>query len=202
MSSKIEIWNMALGHLGQEEEVQDEAEDTSYANMCRRYWDTILAEEFEGDAWTFLKVSKDLALIDEDPNDEWGYSYEYPADCGFPLRIYSGARRDTLESKVPYEIVNDRDNAVIIYTDQEDATLDYVLDETTTVLYPASFKLCLSYKLAFMIALKLVGGNPGGPQLRSQMYELYLQYCSKAKANDASKIRRDPEPESEFTRNR
>jgi hypothetical protein len=201
MASKVEIWNMALGHLGQEEEVQDEAEDTSYANLCRRYWDDVLDEAFEDVNLPEARVRKVLALVENDPTDEWAFSYEYPSDCAYPRRILS-ARRDTIESRIPFQIVNDRDSGTLIYTDMEDAVLEYTLNETATAVYPASFRLMLSYKLAYMIAPKLTSGNPDGPALRNQAYELYHIQLSKARASSANKERRDAEPESEFTRNR
>ena len=69
MTSKIEIWNMALGHLGHADEIQDIDEGTTYAIFCRRYWDVALQDEYEEYNYPYFRVQKVLAEIEEDPTD-------------------------------------------------------------------------------------------------------------------------------------
>ena len=202
MASRVEIWNMALGNLGQSDEVNDPDEDTNAANACRRFWDADLESELQDFKWSFAVKQLALAEVEEDPTEEWSFSYTYPSDCAIAKRILSGTRTETLDSEIAFEIVNDDSGSKIIYTDMEDAVLEYVKQEDDTTIYPAYFRKAMSYKLAFSIAPSLISGSPNYSSIRREMFELYSQFISRAKKNNANEVVRGQPPDSEFTRNR
>ncbi len=200
MSSQTEISNMALSHLGVGYEIQNlETEQSQEANVCRRYFDIALQTTLTDFPWPFANKMTALALIEEDPNDEWGYSYRYPIDCAHALRILSGFRNDTLESKVPYKISKDSAGK-IIYSDIENAELEYTSLVEDPQFYPADFTLALSFKIAFLIAPRITAGDPFG--MRAEAGRQYDIAVSNAKRNASNEEQSDLLPDSSLIKGR
>ena len=91
MASKTEIGNLALSHIGIGKEVANiETEQSAEASALRRVYDTALRKTLRDFNWPFARVIADLGLIEEDPTDEWDFSYRVPSDCVSFRRIPSG----------------------------------------------------------------------------------------------------------------
>jgi hypothetical protein len=89
----------------------------------------------------------------------------------------------------------------LIYTDEEDAQLEYTRLVTDTDLFPYEFSTALSYMWAYLAAPGLTGGDPSG--LGQKAFQLFQREISAASARDANKRQWDHPPfDSEFTRNR
>jgi hypothetical protein len=91
-------------------------------------------------------------------------------------------------------------SALAIYTDEDDAVLEYTFSATDTTYYPADFELALSYLLAFYIAPKLSRGDLFGMQQR--MMQLYQEAWQIALVNDSRERRKDPPADAEWIRDR
>ncbi len=91
-------------------------------------------------------------------------------------------------------------SALAIYTDEDDAAIEYTFSVTDTTIYPADFEIAFSYLLAFYIAPKLSRGDLFGMQQR--MIQLYQEHLDRALINDTRERRKDPPAEAEFIRDR
>lgn len=91
-------------------------------------------------------------------------------------------------------------SAMAIFTDEDDAAIEYTFLATDTTIYPADFELALSYLLAFYIAPKLSRGDLYGMQQR--MMQLYQESLEIALVNDSRERRKDIPPEAEIIRDR
>lgn len=198
-SSKIEIWNMALSHLGHSKEIQTENEKSSEAATCRRFWEPAKKKLFRDFMWPFATQIEAVGLVEEDPNSEWAYAYRYPSNCDRIRRILSGTRNDSRNTKVPYKIGQD-DQGTLIFTDQEDAEVEYTITIDDVTRYPADCVMALSYLLAALIAPRLTGGDPY--KLGDKALKLYVFERTNAENNAANEEQEEEQPDSEFIRDR
>jgi len=199
-SSKTEICNLALSHLGTAKRISNLETDTSgEATNCRIFFDIALEEVLRDFKWPFATKIEALALIEENPNTEWTYSYRYPSNCLTIRRILSGIRKDTRQSRVPYRVAFD-DSARIIYTDQVEAYIEYTYNMTDPAYFPSDFTLALSYRLATLLAPILTGGDPF--KLGVATFELYQMHLKKAVVNSFNEEQDEELPDSEFIRTR
>lgn len=194
-TAKLGIWNMALSHLGQGKEVQDEDENSAAAGACRRFYDQVVDEALGDFRWSFNRKFATLALIEADPTDEWAYAYRVPSDCLTVRRILSGIRNDTNATAIPF-IIGQDDSGRLLYTDMENAQVEYGVRLDGTSRFPADFARALSFLLAVYIAPRVTAGDPFG--LRKDAMSLYENAIGKAMSHDANQGRADQAPDSEF----
>lgn len=161
VQSHTDICNMALAHLGVLEQITNFETDRGAAALaCRTMYATARDALFEDFAYPRQKKIQELELIEEDPTDEWAYSYQLPPDCLAPLRILSGLRNDDQDSKARFLLYKDEDGDTVIYTDVEDAQLEFVVRDEDVTRYPARIVLGLSFLLASYIAPMVTSGDP------------------------------------------
>jgi hypothetical protein len=198
--SKTAICNMAISHLGIGKEIANiDTEASQEAAACRRFYDVSRESTLRDAPWPFATARQTLALIEQDPNDEWGYSYGYPSGCMFFRRILSGDRTDTQDSRVPYKIERGT-SGLIVMTDMEDAIAEYTADVTDTTLFPPDFVMALSLRIALMSAPRLTAGDQHG--LGRRAYEMYRIEIARVNATAFNEEQLDREPDSEFIRER
>jgi len=199
-SSKTEICNLALSHLGIGTEISNvDTEQSTDAATMRRFYEIAKDECFRDFNWPFATKFATLALVEEDPTEEWGFSYRYPSDCLRLRRILSGVRNDNRQSRVPYKIGQD-DSGLLIYTDMEDAEIEYTKMSDDPSLYPSDFTMALSYKLAFYVAPRLAKGDPFG--LGQKSAQNYMLYMNKAANNALNEQQDEEDPQAEYIRSR
>ncbi len=197
-SSKTEIANLALSHLGIGKEIGNiDTEKSSEASAIRRFFDIARDQALRDFWWPFAKRYTALGLVEESPNDEWGYSYRYPSDALAIRKVLSGIRNDTRQSRVTYEIASD-DNGRLIYTDEEDANIKYTALITDVAHYPSDFVQALALRLASYTAPRLTDGDPFG--LRETTLRLYIAELGFARSNAVNEEQPDEEPASEYIR--
>lgn len=184
MADKTGICNLSLSHLGISTEIANvETERSAEAAACRRFYDQSLLEALRDFPNPFLIVTEDLGLVSDntdDENAEWSYSYRYPANCAKAIRIPSGYRNETPESRVPYRIMSDSSGALIL-TDKENARLEYAKTSDEPDKWAADFVMAFSLLLAFYIAPRLTAGDPY--KLGERAYRAYLMSMNKSRAN-------------------
>lgn len=199
-ASKTVIANLALGHLGSGKEIANlDTENSAEARACRRFYETARDEMLRGWTWPFATKITTLTLVEEDPNDEWAYSYRYPTDCLMFRRIPSGARTDTRQSRVPYRVAQD-DAGQVIFTDREDAQAEYTVAITDTRRFTSDFTMALSLRLASYIAPSITAGDPF--KVGTRAFQLYGMSVDAARANAANEEQPDEDPSSQFERER
>jgi hypothetical protein len=199
-SSKTEIVNIALSHLGVGSEIYNlDTDQSTEANAMRRFYESAKDEVLRDLNWPFSTVFASLALVEEDPTEEWSYSYRYPSDALKIRRVLSGLRNDTRQSRVPYKLGQDS-SGLLLYCDIENAEIEYTKREDDTSLYPVDFTLALSYKLAFYTAPRLTKGDPFG--LANRAMQMYNVTIAKAANNALNEEQVEENPDSEFIRSR
>lgn len=197
-----EICTLALSHLGVSIEINNlETEKSKEAQACRRFYATTRDEVLRDFSWPFAKVIEALALVEEDPNTEWGFSYRYPSGCLKVRRVLngSGVRVDTEDTRVPFTEGRDT-TGLLIFTDQEDAEVEYTMRETDTERYPADFVDTLSLLLASKIGPRVAGGDQF--KLADRALKLYAWRKAVAEANAANEEQVDKDGPSGFERAR
>lgn len=200
MATKTEICNLALSNLKIDKEIANiETENSAEANACRRYFDMAIKATLRDFTWPFATKIADLSLVEEDPNDEWGYSYRYPTDCVFFRRILSGTRNDSRDTRVPYRIARDA-TARIILTDMKSASAEYTEYVSDPTQWPEDFAIAFSFRLSAYIVQRITGGDPF--KLKDEAMKSYQIELSLARANSADEEQPEEEPESEFIRAR
>lgn len=159
MSSILDIYNLALSHVAHGKEVGGLTERSDEQRTCTRFYEQARDTTLRAFNWPFATKIAALGLVEEDPNDEWGYSYQYPSDCLKVRRILSGTRVDTAATRVPYKII-DGTSGLLILTDQADAEIEYTIRADDPTKYPPDFVMALSFRLASYIAPRLTAGDP------------------------------------------
>lgn len=200
MASDTEICNVALSHLGVSKDIQDlDSDNSKEAAACRRFYEQSRDEVLEDFDWPFAETRVSLNLVTSNPNTDWLYSYQYPSDAVRLIKIPSGIRNDTQDSRIPYKVVHGT-SGKLIYTDQQDAELIYTKRVTDVSRYTAKFRMALSLKIAGYIAARVTGGDPFNLQEKAEArYKLVLTQAQAAVMNEQ---RTELNPESEFIRAR
>lgn len=196
MANRTEICNMAISHLAIGQVISAWDTDQSVeAVALRAFYPTIRDQMLTSFEWPFARKIASLALLEEDPNDLWEYSYSYPADCVTMLRIVSGSRVDQFDSIVQYERMGSA-----IYTDEDDADIEYIYRVTNEALFPADFVMALSLRLALAIAPRVIAGD--NQALLKRLQDQYIYEMLTAQANAANEAARYGDIESDYAKAR
>ena len=191
---------MAISHLGIGKEVGNvETDRGQEAEAFNRFYTVTRDELLEGFVWPFATVEVALGLVEEDPTNEWAYSYRYPSNCLKIRKIQSGQRTDTIDSRIPLKISRDG-TGKLIYCDIEDAVLEYTFRENDPGRFSNLFITALSYIIAFKMAPRLTKGDPF--KLGNRAFEAAKLWLSMAEAHAANEEVPDVEPESDSIRSR
>lgn len=201
MASKTEILNMALSHLGISKDVAniDTEQGSEEATAGRRFYD--IARDYTATriAWPFLAKLAALALIEKTPNSEWAFSYRYPSDCKYMKRILSGIRNDSRQTRSPYKIAQDT-GGLVIFSDVENAELEYSVVADNPQLYSSDFTLAFSQYLGVLMAPRVTKGDQFN--LAAKTLELFRLTVSQAQARALNEEQVEEEPDAEFIRAR
>lgn len=200
-SDVLEVWNLAISHLGIGVEIAATDDRTAEAKACNRFWEKARDELLRDFEWPFAKTKVALALVtetgdDEHPDTNYAYSYRYPSDCLKARRIDSSIRTDYRASRVSFDEMCD-DQGTLIVTDKEEAYLEY----TSTLgrepaRWHADFVMALSYRLAAYIAPRITKGDPFKTgQISMAFYRMSIR---KAQGTAGNEVQQDQDPDSEL----
>lgn len=205
-ATKLQIWNMALRHLGIGIAIADVNENTGAAAACRAFYDFDVEEVLRDAPWPF--ATRFAALVEIDPipapyAKEWDFAYAHPANCVFFRRILNGiARQETPESRIPFRIVESATGTKTILTDYPDNPLpiaEYTHLQTDETKWHPDFAKAVSFLLAFHIGPSLAQDRT---KLIDRAERNYYFEISKAKSNAYSEEVPDQPVDSEFVRSR
>ncbi len=191
--SRTKICNLALSHLGISKQISNvDTERSAEAEACREFLDQSIEEVLLAWHWPFASKIVTLALIEEEPNSEWNFSYQYPSDCLRASRILNGFdRNETIENEVKFRVMGDNDQRVIL-TDKEDAQLEYTVNITNVARFDADATACISFLLAAYISSRLTKGDPFKKGDRA--LALFYQKLPNTAAKAANEEKRDRAP--------
>lgn len=190
MATKVNIWNMALARLGNTKVVGADTDQTTEALTCSLFWDNVLDDVLRAVAWPFTTKIAALAGKAAAPNADWAFSYTYPNDCVTARRIIDTATRNSSAmSKIPFRArTNDK-----IYTDIDNAILEYTERVIDTTKFSADFVQCVALLLAVKVAPAVAGVN--NVKLAT---EAKVEYDAKVKEAAANASAEEKEVPSEI----
>lgn len=195
MSSEVEICNLALGYVGVAREIDALDEGSTEADQCRRFYAPTRDEVLRRYAWPFASKVQALALIAENPNDDWAFSYRYPTDCLRALRLVTGTRAET--APPPFELGHDAAGKVI-YTDQADAVLKYTRRIEDPELFDPAFVEAVAWRLGGKLAIPLSRSE----KERDYAFKRYQYEIAVAESLAGNEGQSDPAPDAESIRAR
>ena len=162
--SDVIIANMALSHIGAENDIEGLDEETAEAKAINTWYDFSLQQALEAFDWTFARRRIVLNLhadtISTTSNQPlagvWGFRYSYPPDCVTLRKLqHPNAPPD---NALPFEIELSLDGTEkTIVTNVENAVAVYTFIQTAANLYTPGFVLALSFAVAANIAFTLTG---------------------------------------------
>jgi hypothetical protein len=201
MSTREDICNMALSHLGQSKRIDDLDNDFGKApDQCRTFFVPTRDELVRDFHWQFATAFVSLAGQIEEPTDEWAYSYTYPADCLRFRRILNTVSRvERNTTRVPWRIAR-IGGAKVILTDMDDAVGEYTMQITDVTLLQPDLVSAFALLLAAKIGPALTGGDPA--KMVEKCFVMYQNFLNKARLNDQLERSPDNPPESEYISSR
>lgn len=201
MSSKVDIWNMALGHIAQSSAISSDTEKSTERYVCERFWEASYRSTLRDYDLPFSRKVASLQLVSTNPTTEWAYSYKYPNDCLRFRRIVSGQVQDSLKSRIPFEITqSDSGGQLFIYTNEATPKGRYTVDSDLISLWPEDFQMAVSLRLAAYIAPSITKGDPFG--LGKRAFDFYVQHIDMAASNAQSEEHQGDGPLNTFTESR
>lgn len=200
MPSDAEICNLAFSHVGVGVEIANLSTDRGQeAAIARRFYEATNKELQRDFKWPFNRRFATLGLVEEDPTSEWAFSYRRPSDCLLERRIITGDRIETEENRIPFIVGSDASGG-LIYTDQEDAELEYSVYVDDPELYTPDYVMSLSFRLAAYFGPRLGGGDPF--KMTERSFQFFKMSMAKAQLNATIATQKDLPAESEFIRAR
>jgi hypothetical protein len=184
MASKIDIFNMALGHIGVSSTVADELERSPERVICTRYWDTCRDAllSYKSMDWGFATSAVVLADIGTPPTG-WGFRYRYPNDCIEAQEIMgSSGRTEPVELRPKFDVQYEADGRVIL-ADTQEAVLRYTKRVEEVERWPSYFVEAMAYRLASLIVMPLKNDASNRNNLL-QLAEQFAQIAMAASLNE------------------
>lgn len=191
MSSAVDICNLALAHLGDEATVSsiDPPEGSAQAEHCQRWYPVARDTLLEMHDWRFATKRVLLALTTSD-TFEWGYAYALPSNMLRALKVLPETGKATDDTE-DFDQQLDADDAQIILTNCEDASLMYTLRVTDTTRFPPLFVEALAWLLASYLAGPLVKGD-SGVKMSQACLQHFGAFYARATASDANQRQIEP----------
>lgn len=155
MASEVQIVNMALGRIGVSDVIASLTEQSQAALSASVIFNVDRDQVLRDAPWPFATKYATAALVTGSSatpaNRDWVFAYRYPADCHYMRRIVpaSVGRRET--RPVPFRVGRD-DQGRLIYTNEQDAELEYTLAVTDAAEFDPLFVSALADLLGWHLA--------------------------------------------------
>ena len=159
MPSKTEIVNLGISHIGVGNLISNiDTEKSEEAAAAKLAFNYALGELLRSHRFPYFTKYPYLALVEESPNLEWAYSYRIPNESAQVIRLVSGMKVDTPDTRVKYTQAID-DEGLLILTDQRDAQAEIIINNPDPRFYPYDFSMCLSYRIGQLLCPRLAGAD-------------------------------------------
>lgn len=210
MSSKVDICNLALSHLGDTASVSsiDPPEGSAQAEHCARYYPIARDSLLELHTWGFSTKRVNLAILGSGL-PAWEYSYAQPTDALNVIAVLPPYASDdysigavpggaqpisTVSGYVtqPFECEINADGQSVILTDQADALLRYTTSAVDESKFSPLFVMTLSWHLASMLAGAIIKGDAGAAEGK-RCAGMMQAYLAQATESDSSQRKINPQ---------
>lgn len=177
MTSKLEIYNLALGHLG-ERKVSSLTEAREPRRVLDDFYDAVMAYCLERGFWNWAVRTVEQASSDSyDPPFGQQYAFEKPTDW---VRTYTISANESLTPPL-LDVV---DEGGLWYSNADPLYIRYLSNGTTwgmdLSLWSASFTEYVALRLACRACKRITGNMPNEDLLREEKRSLAI-----AKSKDA-----------------
>lgn len=185
MTSKLEVYNLALATLGQRE-LQSLSDPTESRRVLDRLWDAGLVNKcLEEFVWHF--ATRTVQVTSDPPNPSFGYTFRFikPNDWIKTSRISTNERFDPLLDQYA-------DEAQSWYADVDPLYIQYVSNHPSyggnMSAWPESFNNYVAVHLAVLASTRLLGIQVSQTVLRGQngLYQQEKAALKKAKSKDSA----------------
>jgi hypothetical protein len=185
-TSKVDIWNMAVGLCGNSSFIAAEDETTVQANVCRVWYDTVRRSVIKRAPWGCALNWADLAVLSERdfgqrwtssaPGPGWRFAYGAPPNMLNPFHLFSYNR---------FEMAL-HNGAPAIMANEENAILRYVQDQENVEYWEEGLVEAVASLLAFKISPKINAKLGQRDRLAQDAYDLIgMAQDFAANASDA-----------------
>lgn len=168
-ADQLDIFNRAVGRIAAAP-VADVDEDSLAARECRRFYPSVIANALEAPQdWSWAKQRVLLATVVNDRPAEWAYAYQLPSNCASPIRVIPDLLALGVSVPVPlpgqpyaeawaYFAIPDIEtpyvmDSSVIYSNEQNATLEYVVNDITNLRVSELVIKALALDLAAEIAI-------------------------------------------------
>lgn len=180
--SRLQICNMALGHLRQQE-LRDYDERSEGARNCRLYYNDAVRATLRAFDWPFARGWVTPPVSTMPPKPGWRYSFVLPADC---LRVREIWRRNRNDPQIKYEVTANMQRpgeGVVLHCNMSAPTVIYTVELLDAQAFDASFVQALSYQLALQLAMPLTG-KAALAEVQRKMFAQTLSVAQTEAANE------------------
>lgn len=195
-TTDVTIINMSLSHLGHTIFIDDRNEDSQEVAVSDVHYDQAVAYVLEDFAWGCARRYVTLGLVEEEPNDDWRFSYRYPVDTVKIRRVVTALGQRN-PAPPPFVIASD-DEGRLIYTDEEDA----VVETTKLLTDPALFTAMLAEAISWWLAGLMATGLAKDEKTAIKCFAMYESVRVRAAVSDVNEAQDPPEEDSEAIRAR
>jgi hypothetical protein len=191
LSSVVDIVNIALSHLGEDATVSsiDPPEGSAEAERAAMFYPQARDSLLEMHEWRFATKRVLLALTVSD-TFEWSFAYAPPSNMLRALAVLpeTSSAEDDGED---YDQQLDANDAQIILTNCEDASLKYTARVTDATRFPPLFIEALSWLLAAHMAGPIIKGD-AGRKVAGSCLQTAMGFLAQAKVSDANQRKVEP----------
>jgi hypothetical protein len=169
MTSKVEIWKLAVSHIRGESTIQGLNENSTEAVACRLWYDHCRHTILRAHPWGFSTRFKALTPYGTAPT-LWTYQFQRPSDC-LKVRYIVSAEGRQPDPPIAFEIGSVSDGTQVIWTDYDEAPeICYTADIEDCNRFDQGFIISLSFLLAAMILKPVAGENKARQRELMDMY--------------------------------
>lgn len=158
MSSKTDIFNMAIMELGISSPITDGTINTdNKAIILNSFYENARDEVLKAFDWNFAERFKNLSVTEETEFDpRYLYCFDYPQDCLNARELYS-VEGDKLKKK--FKVSAGQSGNKIILTNVNPCILKYTRKVTTESYFSSEFCATLALYLAALAGKALTGSE-------------------------------------------
>lgn len=172
--------NRALANIGHSTRIADMTVSTEESDAITLHFDDDVQTVLAAFPWPFATKYHDLELVSgtllSPVNGDWTFAYRQPGDCVFERRIVVPRQGAVDPTPPPFQLGHD-DDGPLIYTNQEDAVLEYTARVPCVAAHgDPIFLEALSWKLAASIAPALTRM----PEKETTALERFAQLLARA----------------------